>query len=169
MSDVPPGGEWPPAGEQPGGTGQPGAEPPPAYGPPPTAGQPAGYGPPPSYGPPTYGQQPGYGYGPQPQYGYGSYTYGREHPQGTTILVLGICSLVFTFICGVGIFLGPVAWIMGNTAIKEIDANPSAYSNRGSVQTGRICGIVATALLALSVLALVVFFAFFAFSPDTSS
>jgi hypothetical protein len=70
----------------------------------------------------------------------------QAHPQGTTILVLGILSLV---ICGL---LGPVAWVMGNNAIAEIDRNPSAYSNRGSVQAGRICGIVATVLLVVFVL-----------------
>ncbi len=88
---------------------------------------------------------------PPPAYGspYGGYG-GYEHPQGTTILVLGILSLVA---CGL---LGPVAWVMGNNAIAEIDRNPSAYSNRGSVQAGRICGIVASALLIVSLVILVV-------------
>lgn len=35
---------------------------------------------------------------------------------GTLILVLGILSLV---LCGL---LGPVAWIMGNNALRNIDA-----------------------------------------------
>jgi hypothetical protein len=77
---------------------------------------------------------------------YGAPYYGaREHPQGTTILVLGILSLV---VCGL---LGPFAWVMGNNAIAEIDQNPAAYTNRGAVQAGRICGIVGTCLLILSV------------------
>jgi len=109
-----------------------------------------------SYTPPPpggdqYGQQPGYGYGQQPQYGYGGYGGGvREHPQGTTILVLGVLSLV---ICGL---LGPVAWVMGNNALKEIDASPSSYSNRGSVSAGRICGIISSVLLILGVVAVVI-------------
>lgn len=62
------------------------------------------------------------------------------------MLVLGIISLVC---CG---FLGPVAWIMGNNAIKEIDAAaPGVYNNRGTVNAGRILGIIATVLLILSV------------------
>jgi hypothetical protein len=69
----------------------------------------------------------------------------QAHPQGTTVLVLGILSLV---ICG---FLGPVAWVMGNNAMAEIDANPLAYTNRSTVQAGRICGIIATALLILGI------------------
>ncbi len=96
-----------------------------------------------SYTPPSpdqpggYGQQPGYG----PPAGYGGGT--TDHPQGTTILVLGILSLV---ICQL---LGPVAWIMGNNALKEIDASPSRYGNRGQVQAGRICGIIASVLMIL--------------------
>ena len=80
---------------------------------------------------------------------YGGYG-GHEHPQGTTVLVLGILSLV---VCQL---LGPVAWVMGNNALVEIDRNPTAYSNRGSVQAGRICGIVSTAILIVSVIVLLV-------------
>ncbi len=58
-------------------------------------------------------------------------------------MVLGILSIVCCQI------VGPVAWIMGNKALKEIDAAPGYYSNRGSVQAGRIIGIVATVLLIL--------------------
>ena len=105
--------------------------------------------PPPGYEPPA-GPPPGgpYGgpYGPGP---YGGY-YAREHPQGTTILVIGILSLV---VCGL---LGPVAWVMGNNAIAEIDRNPAAYTNRGTVQAGRICGIVASAIVILGVIVFVV-------------
>lgn len=103
--------------------------------------------PPPGYGPP--GQQPP----PAPPPGYPSYgfsPYGGppalEHPQGTSILVLGILSLV---VCGV---LGPFAWKMGNTALGEIDSSGQRYSNRGNVTAGRICGIIGTVLLALQVL-----------------
>lgn len=84
-----------------------------------------------------------------PAPGYGGYGASTEHPQGTTILVLGILSLV---ICGL---LGPVAWVMGNNAMKEINANPSGYTNRGSVQAGRICGIISSVLLILGVVAII--------------
>ena len=108
-----------------------------SYQPPPGGG----YGPPPGYGdqPPGY-PPPGYPY----PYGYGGYPQ-AEHPQGTTILVLGILSLV---ICAV---IGPFAWKMGNQSLAEIDAQPGRFSNRGQVQAGRICGIVATCLLVFQV------------------
>ncbi len=72
---------------------------------------------------------------------------GVEHPRGTTVLVLGILSLMA---CGL---LGPFAWKMGATAIDEMDAQPEVYwSNRGNVTAGRICGIIGTAFLAIGVL-----------------
>ncbi len=121
----------PPASPPPGAPPAAPGYPPPGY--PPQGYQPPGY-PPSGYPPPGYG------------YGYGSgYAPTQEHPHGTLILVLGILSIVA---CGI---LGPVAWIMGNKAIKEIDANPAAYSNRGNAQAGRIIGIVATCLLAFVV------------------
>jgi hypothetical protein len=106
--------------------------------------------PPPNSGP-NYGQSYGQPQGYQPY--RGGMTPQQDHPQGTTILILGILGLVVCQICGI------VAWVMGNKAIKEIDANPGAYSNRGNVQAGRICGIVATCLLALAIVGFILVFA----------
>lgn len=92
-----------------------------------------------AYQPPSQGP---YGY--QGQAPYGGMPV--DHPQGTTVLVLGILSLV---ICGL---LGPVAWVMGSNALQEIDRNPLAYTNRGSVVAGKICGIIATVLLGIGIL-----------------
>jgi hypothetical protein len=95
--------------------------------------------PPPGQVPPPYQQPYGNPYG--NQYGGGQYA---EHPQGSTILVLGILSLV---VCAV---LGPIAWSMGNKAIREMDAQPNVqFANRGNVTAGRICGIISTILIGL--------------------
>jgi len=59
---------------------------------------------------------------------------------------MGILSLV---ICGL---LGPVAWNMGNKALREIDGQPGRFSNRGQVQAGRICGMIASCFLILAVI-----------------
>jgi hypothetical protein len=117
--------------------------------------------PPYNYGqpqPPGYGGSP-YPGQPSPYGGPPVYSGMREHPQGTLILVFGIMSLVLGFSCGIGFVLGPVAWIMGNSALSEIDANPSLYTNRGSVQAGRICGIIATVLAILGVVAIILLIA----------
>ena len=68
--------------------------------------------------------------------------------------------------------LAPFAWVMGNRAVAEIDANPGVYDGRGEAQAGRILGIIGTVLLILGIVA----FAFFIVliiagvaSSDTSS
>jgi hypothetical protein len=71
----------------------------------------------------------------------------REHPAGTTVLVLGILSLV---ICSI---LGPIAWVKGGAARKEMAAQPGVnWTNRGQITAGWICGIIATCMLILVVL-----------------
>jgi len=86
-----------------------------------------------------------------------------QHPQGTTILVLGILSLV---VCGI---LGPFAWSMGNKALKEIDASGVVYANRGQVQAGRICGIVSSVLIILSIVLIILLLMAGVFLGTTSS
>lgn len=63
------------------------------------------------------------------------------------MLVLGILSLFFF-----GIVLGPVAAFMGTSALREIDANPAMYTNRGTVVAGRILGIVGTVLSVIGII-----------------
>lgn len=73
----------------------------------------------------------------------------REHPSATTVLVLGILGLVA---CQV---LSPFAWVMGARVVREIDASGGQLGGRSSANAGRICGIVGTVLLGVSILALV--------------
>ncbi|MEO3794606.1 DUF4190 domain-containing protein [Nonomuraea sp. B10E15] len=78
---------------------------------------------------------------------HGSSFYGPpplSHPNGTVILVLGILGLV---VCSL---LGPFAWVMGNRALREIDESGHYYENRGSIQAGRICGIISSVLMMLT-------------------
>lgn len=77
----------------------------------------------------------------------------REHEKGTTVLVLGFLSLVPLLFP-----LGIAAWVMGNRAAKEIDADRWAWGNRGSVVVGRLLGAVGTVLngIWVGLLALVV-------------
>jgi len=71
--------------------------------------------------------------------------YYPQDSQATTILVLGILSLV---LCQV---LGPFAWVMGNKEIAAIDAGERPPENRGTAQAGRILGIISTVLLLIGV------------------
>ncbi|MGW4802239.1 DUF4190 domain-containing protein [Nonomuraea sp. NPDC004297] len=79
-----------------------------------------------------------------PDYGAGYYPPPQSHPNGTTILVLGILSLV---VCT---FIGPFAWSMGNRALREIDESGRHYDNRSQVQAGRVCGIIGSVMLILT-------------------
>lgn len=140
--------------------------PPPAGGdpdqqPPPTTPYPQQPGWQPHYGQPQYGH-PQYGQPPNPQVPYGAPqpTYGPivpDHPQATTVLVLGIVGLV---VCGAA---APFAWVMGNRVLREIDASGGTLGGRPNANVGRILGIVVTALMAatlvLGLLGLVVFLA----------
>jgi uncharacterized membrane protein YjgN (DUF898 family) len=89
----------------------------------------------------TYPPPPPYPPGP-PNYG------GGEHPQGTTILVLGILSLV---LCSP---LGIAAWVMGRRALAEAAA--MGASNTSTIKAGYICGIIGSCLMILSVVFVVI-------------
>jgi hypothetical protein len=76
--------------------------------------------------------------------------YYQEDSQATTILVLGILSLV---ICQI---LGPIAWVMGNNELAGIDAGRRPPQNRGTAQAGRILGIISTVLMIIGVVFLLI-------------
>ncbi len=66
--------------------------------------------------------------------------------RGTLILVFGILGLV---VCAP---FGIAAWIMGNGDLKQIDAGAMDPSGRSLTNAGRICGMIATILLAVGIL-----------------
>lgn len=76
-----------------------------------------------------------------------SYLTTMKSANGVVILVLGILSIV-----GFGCLTGLPAWIMGNSAIKEIDSGQADASERGLVQAGRIIGMITTILTILGIL-----------------
>jgi hypothetical protein len=74
--------------------------------------------------------------------------------RGTVILVLGILGLV---ICGP---LGIIAWVLGSSDLKEMDAGTMDPAGRGATNAGKICGIIATILMIIGVIVAAVFFVF---------
>lgn len=96
---------------------------------------------------------------PSPQPGWqppatGYYMPPPTHSRATTALVLGILGIVM---CP-GVLSIP-AWVVGRSAMREIDASQGALGGRSNAQAGFILGIVGTALAALSLLVVVVVFA----------
>jgi hypothetical protein len=71
-----------------------------------------------------------------------------EASQATTILVLGILSLVC---CSP---LGIAALVMGNNELRAIDEGRRPPENRGTANAGRICGIIGLVLLGLGLVLL---------------
>ena len=74
--------------------------------------------------------------------------------RGSLILVLGILGLVICAPCGIA------AWIMGHSDLKQMDAGQMDPSGRGLTNAGRICGIIATILLAVGIVVAVLLFLF---------
>ena len=89
------------------------------------------------------------GYSPAP-YGQGYSPVPQDHPQGTTVLVLGIIGIFFT-ICG------PIAWYLGSKALKEIRASGTTYANEQQIVIGRILGIIFTILAIIGLIIAIIF------------
>ncbi len=73
-----------------------------------------------------------------------------DHPQAAVILILGILGVSIAQVCA------PIAWYLGNKAKREIESSNGTIGGLGLVNAGRICGIVGTAILALSLVIVVV-------------
>ena len=88
--------------------------------------------------------------GPPIPYGQSYPPVAPEHPQGTTILVLGIVGLFVPIVSF-------VAWVMGNNVIKEIRASGQTYANEQNVNIGRILGIVFSIVQIVTYAGLIIF------------
>jgi hypothetical protein len=75
-----------------------------------------------------------------------------EESQATTILVLGILSLICSCLP-----LGVAAWVMGNRELQALDSGRRNPDNRGTANAGRVIGIVATVLGLIGFIILIAF------------
>jgi hypothetical protein len=64
-------------------------------------------------------------------------------PRGGTILALGVCSVI---LCSL---LGPIAWAMGNEELRRIAEGQTSPVGHMQATAGRLCGIIATAFMAI--------------------
>jgi len=72
-------------------------------------------------------------------------------PNATTVLVLGICSIVFSCFF-VGLVLGIIGLVIASKPRKMYKETPDLYDGYSSLNAGYIMSIIGTALSALSVL-----------------
>ncbi|UDY22446.1 DUF4190 domain-containing protein [Nocardioides sp. Kera G14] len=102
-----------------------------------------------SYGTPPPPPPPGYG---APQPGFPGQPPG-EHPRAGLIFGLGITSLVLgiigLFCCAFLGLVGIAPWVMGTSALREIDASGGTLSGRDRVKSGRTMGIIGVVLTAV--------------------
>jgi hypothetical protein len=89
---------------------------------------------------------------PSPQPGEG----GLKPHRGGVILALGILGIVVCFICGI------VAWVMGNSDLRQIDTGVMDPSGRGLTQAGKICGMISVILWIVGLVIWLLFMGLFA-------
>lgn len=84
-------------------------------------------------------------------------------PNATTVLVLGILSIVTCFCYGViGLTLGIIAIVLSSNDLKLYKANPTFYAKNSynNLNAGRICAIIGVCLSAVTVLVMILQFLF---------
>jgi hypothetical protein len=72
-------------------------------------------------------------------------------PNATAVLVLGICSIVFSCFF-VGLVLGIIGLVLGGKSRKLYQAAPGNYEGYGSLNAGYIMSIIGTSLSGIYVL-----------------
>jgi hypothetical protein len=77
----------------------------------------------------------------------------QQLPNATTVLVLGILSLVFT--CGIGLILAIIGLMASREGRRLYDENPGLYIGYGSLNAGRIMCIIGICLNSLAILYIV--------------
>ncbi len=83
--------------------------------------------------------------------GPGAPQWAPDHPQATTVLILGILGIA---VCQV---LAPFAWVMGKRVRDEIDGSGGRIGGRSQVQIGYVLGLVGSILLILTVVGVVLY------------
>jgi len=76
-----------------------------------------------------------------------------EQGRGTTILVLGILSIVVA-----GLLFGITAWIMGSNDLRKIRGGRMPEAERGKTAAGMFLGVLGTFLRPVALIAVIVHF-----------
>ena len=87
----------------------------------------------------------------------------KQLPNATTVLVLGILSIVTCFCYGlIGIILGTIALIIAKNDLKLYRENPENYEGYSNLNTGRICAIIGVSIGSVILIVVIVYLSFLA-------
>ncbi len=94
-----------------------------------------------------------------------SHSQQQNLPNATTVLVLGILSIVVCFITGI------VALVISKKDMDLYRNNPTAYSSQSynNLKAGRICAIIGIVIQVLGLIAYIAIIAFFITAASTKS
>ena len=84
----------------------------------------------------------------------------RELPNASTVLIMGILSLVM---CGpIGLVLGIIGLLLGKKAIVNYDQNPSLWTESSfkNLKAGKTCSMIGVILSSIMVVVLIAYFIF---------
>ncbi len=83
---------------------------------------------------------------------------GEQAPNATSVLVLGILSIIFCWCWGLGLILGIIALIFGVKSRRLVLEEPDRYSiaSQKNLNAGYICALIGTILGGLFVLSTVI-------------
>lgn len=83
---------------------------------------------------------------------------GEQAPNATSVLVLGILSIIFCWCWGLGLILGIIALIFGVKSRRLVLEAPDRYSiaSQKNLNAGYICALIGTILGGLFVLSTVI-------------
>ena len=73
-------------------------------------------------------------------------------PNATAVLVLGILSIIGCCFYGIGIVFAIIALVLASKDTKLYKANPTAYSNYSTLNTGRILAIIGIVMFMLFII-----------------
>ncbi len=85
----------------------------------------------------------------------------QDLPNATTILVLGILSIVTCWCIGiVGLGIGITALFLAGKAIKIYNLSPSSYSESSynNIKAGKICAIIGVCLSSFMIIYFIIYF-----------
>ena len=85
----------------------------------------------------------------------------QDLPSATTVLVLGILSIVTCWCIGiVGLGVGITALVLAGKAIKRYNLSPPSYSESSynNIKAGKICAIIGVCLSSFMIIYLIIYF-----------